>query len=147
MEIPELLHFSLVGGTALSLRYGHRTSIDIDLFCNNKFESDPIVNALIKEFGKDYHTESKNARWGIFCYIADLKLDIVHYPHPLISAIEKIDCIRMYADKDIIAMKLNAILGRGKKKDFWDIYELLEHKYVLVFDLLKINGLAVNELA
>ena len=51
----------------------------------------------------------------------------MHYPHPLISAIEIIDCIRMYADKDIIAMKLNAILGRGKKKDFWDIHELLEH--------------------
>jgi len=24
-------------------------------------------------------------------------------------------------------MKLNAILGRGTKKDFWDLYELLQH--------------------
>ena len=33
----------------------------------------------------------------------------------------------MYGDPDIIAMKLNAILGRGKKKDFWDLYELFRH--------------------
>ncbi|MBZ4119955.1 hypothetical protein JYG52_24000, partial [Escherichia fergusonii] len=28
---------------------------------------------------------------------------------------------------DIIAMKINAILGRSMKKDFWDVYELLKH--------------------
>lgn len=27
---------------------------------------------------------------------------------------------------DIAAMKIQAILGRGKKKDFWDLYELLQ---------------------
>ena len=54
-------------------------------------------------------------------------MDIVHYPHPLIRDIDFIDEIRMYSDEDIIAMKLNAILGRGKKKDFWDLYELLHH--------------------
>ena len=32
MEIPELQGFSLVGGTALSLLYGHRMSVDLDLF-------------------------------------------------------------------------------------------------------------------
>jgi len=38
MEIPELKGFSLVGGTALSLLYGHRISIDLDLFSNAGFE-------------------------------------------------------------------------------------------------------------
>ena len=33
----------------------------------------------------------------------------------------------MYHDADISAMKIQAILGRGKKKDFWDLYELLKH--------------------
>ena len=32
MNVPELQNFSLVGGTALALKYGHRTSIDLDLF-------------------------------------------------------------------------------------------------------------------
>ncbi len=33
----------------------------------------------------------------------------------------------MYGSADIAAMKIQAILGRGKKKDFWDLYELLQH--------------------
>jgi hypothetical protein len=32
MEMPELKDFSLVGDTALSLLYGHRKSVDLDLF-------------------------------------------------------------------------------------------------------------------
>ena len=127
MQIEELRPFSLVGGTALSLRYGHRTSIDLDLFYHQKFDHDAIANSLKTEFGKSYSSESKTARWGIFCYIENVKVDIINYPHPLIGNIVEIEGIRMYPDSDIIAMKLNAILGRGKKKDFWDLYELFHH--------------------
>ena len=38
MELPSLKPFSLVGGTALSLRYGHRSSVDLDLFFHEKFD-------------------------------------------------------------------------------------------------------------
>ena len=47
------------------------------------------------------------------------------YNHRLISPPRVIDNIRIYGDLDIVAMKINAILGRGKKKDFWDMAELL----------------------
>ena len=127
MKLKALQPFSLVGGTALSLRYGHRTSVDIDLFCHEKFDHEPIINALKKEFGKGFSTESKYARWGIFCYLDDVKVDIVNNPHPLIDTPQITNGIRMYSDKDIIAMKLSAILGRGMKKDFWDLAELLQH--------------------
>lgn len=33
----------------------------------------------------------------------------------------------MYSTADIAAMKTQAILGRGRKKDFWDLHELLKH--------------------
>jgi predicted nucleotidyltransferase component of viral defense system len=127
MQIKQLENFSLVGGTALALKYGHRTSIDLDLFYHKKFDQEPIIKSLIKKFGKGYGTESKYTRWGIFCYIEQVKVDIVFYPHPVIANIEDVEGIRMYDDRDIIAMKLNAILGRGTKKDFWDLYELLHH--------------------
>jgi len=127
MRLKTLRDFSLVGGTALSLRYGHRTSIDLDLFYHQRFDQNMILQSLINEFGNNYSTESKSARWGIFCYINNIKVDIVYHPHPLIQEIETVENIRMYSDQDIIAMKINAILGRGKKKDFWDLYELLQH--------------------
>jgi predicted nucleotidyltransferase component of viral defense system len=41
--------------------------------------------------------------------------------------------IRMFSIEDIIAMKVQAVLGRGKKKDFWDIAELLTHFSVADF--------------
>ena len=41
LAIPELKDFYLVGGTALSLKYGHRISVDLDLFS-------------IKDFDKEY---------------------------------------------------------------------------------------------
>ena len=46
MGLPELKEFHLVGETALSLMYGHRTSIDLDLFSVNKFDNKLIINAL-----------------------------------------------------------------------------------------------------
>ena len=37
MQLPEIEQFVLVGGTNLALRFGHRLSIDLDLFTDLKF--------------------------------------------------------------------------------------------------------------
>jgi hypothetical protein len=127
MDMPSLKNFSLVGGTALSLRYGHRNSIDLDLFYHEKFDPESIENNLISEFGNEFSTEGGHRNFGIFAYLKGIKVDIVYFPHKPIAEIETEDNIRMYSSKDIAAMKIQAILGRGKKKDFWDLYELLQH--------------------
>ena len=127
MEIPELKDFSIVGGTALSLLYGHRVSVDLDLFSNKPFENFEVVTAFEKNFKSGFVNRSTNPRFGIFGFIDSVKVDIVRHPHPLIRPERTIDGIKMFATEDIIAMKVQAILGRGKKKDFWDIAELLSH--------------------
>ena len=127
MKMPELQDFSLVGGTALSLLYGHRISVDLDLFCNKPFENTEIVNALKNRFSAKFIMEEKPAHFGIFCFIDEVKIDISRHPHPLIRPKLNMDDISMFSTEDIIAMKVQAILGRGKKKDFWDIAELLQH--------------------
>ena len=127
MKMPELQDFSLVDGTALSLLYGHRISVDLDLFCNKPFENTEIVNALKNRFSAKFIMEEKPAHFGIFCFVDEVKIDIIRHPHPLIRPELKIDDISMFSTEDIIAMKVQAILGRGKKKDFWDIAELLQH--------------------
>lgn len=127
MGLETLHSFSLVGGTALSLRYGHRKSIDLDLFSIAEFNTEALAADLKREFGNEYSLESATAKWGIFCFIKDVKIDLIQHPHPLISQVEVEDGIRIFSDPDIIAMKLNAILGRGRKKDFWDLHELLHH--------------------
>ncbi len=127
MSLPSLKPFSLVGGTALSLRYGHRSSVDIDLFFHEKSNQDQIEKELIKTFGSNFDYESGHKQFGIFCFIEKIKVDIVFYPHLPIAEIEVNDDIRMYSSSDISAMKIQAILGRARKKDFWDLYELLQH--------------------
>jgi predicted nucleotidyltransferase component of viral defense system len=119
--------FSLVGGTALSLLYGHRTSVDLDFFSHEPFDNQIIVKELENEFGSAFMNRTRNPRFGIFGFVDEIKLDIVYFPHPLIRPLQVIEHIRMYSTEDIIAMKVQAILGRGKKKDFWDIAELLQH--------------------
>ena len=125
MKIPEFKDH-LVGGTALSLKYGHRISVDLDLFSTSKFDNIAISESLFKTF-KDSFKIRVSSNFGIFGYIDDVKVDIIRYPHPFIKPILEIEGIRMFSMEDIIAMKVQAVLGRGKKKDFWDIAELLKH--------------------
>lgn len=128
-NIPELKDFALVGGTALSLKYGHRLSVDLDLFSHSiiKFDKDIIINAIRNEFNDDFTPEITPAKWAVFGFIKNVKVDIVSYPHQIIRELDLTDGLRMFSTEDIIAMKFNAILGRGKKKDFWDMAELLKN--------------------
>jgi Nucleotidyl transferase AbiEii toxin, Type IV TA system len=127
MQMPELQDFGLVGGPALSLLYGHRMSVDLDLFSNKSFENADVIEALQNEFQESFVVEDKPARFGIFCFVDEVKIDIVRHPHPLIRPQFEIEGIRMFSTEDIVAMKVQAILGRAKKKDFWDVAELLNH--------------------
>jgi hypothetical protein len=127
MALSFLQPFSLVGGTALALRYGHRSSIDLDLFFHERFNQPRIVAGLETAFGENFVYKQQHTQFGIFCFIDNIKVDFVHFPHLPISSTETIDGIRFYSDDDIAAMKIQAILGRAKKKDFWDLFELLQH--------------------
>ncbi|MCX6252378.1 MAG: nucleotidyl transferase AbiEii/AbiGii toxin family protein [Bacteroidetes bacterium] len=127
MTLSSLQLFSLVGGTALSLRYGHRSSIDLDLFFHEKFNHQPVIDELESVFGNEFVYKQQHTQFGIFCFIENIKVDFVHFPHLPIRSIETIEEIRFYSDADIAAMKIQAILGRAKKKDFWDLFELFQN--------------------
>jgi predicted nucleotidyltransferase component of viral defense system len=133
LALPTLQNFGLVGGTALSLIYGHRMSVDLDLFSNTNFNNSEITDELKKEFGSSFDYKAANERFGIFCFVDDIKIDIVQHPHTIIRPMYVKDDIRFFSTEDIIAMKVQAVLGRAKKKDFWDIAELLNHYSVADF--------------
>ncbi len=113
----------LVGGTSLALQLGHRVSIDIDLFGKIDFKLEEFVSDFraLGEF--QILSQSKNVN---ILAIDGIKVDLVNYAYPLIDDLIIQDDIRLVSAKDIAAMKLNAIAGRGSKKDFIDIYYLLK---------------------
>jgi predicted nucleotidyltransferase component of viral defense system len=114
--------FNLVGGTALALQMGHRNSIDIDLFGNSEINSEFFIEKL-SEFGEV--KVAKSTKNILITKINEVKVDFVNYKYPLLSECLFIENIRMLSVKDIAGMKLNAIAGRGSKKDFIDLYFLL----------------------
>lgn len=38
-----------------------------------------------------------------------------------------VDNIRLATIEEIVAMKIDVVQRRGRKKDFWDLHELLDH--------------------
>lgn len=117
----------LVGGTSLALQLGHRKSVDIDLFGKlniDKYELDEILRSYASI--KTLRT-SKN----INIYLLNgIKVDIVNYSYKWLFKPISIDGLFLADIKDIAAMKLSAITGRGGKKDFIDLYFILQ-KYKL----------------
>ena len=60
--------------------------------------------------------------------VNQIKVDFVDYSrYPWIDNPVIGDGFVLASDKDIAAMKINAIIGRGTRKDFIDVYALLQH--------------------
>lgn len=114
----------LVGGTALALQFGHRSSIDLDLFGTIEEDTDLITEAL-ERIGQ---TIPGRCTAGIKTYrVCGIKTDFVNYDrYPWIDAPVLEDGLRLASPKDIAAMKVNAIQGRGTRKDFVDMYFIIQ---------------------
>ena len=114
----------LVGGTSLALQYGHRLSIDLDFFGNWTHDTSEIEMELI---GLGEFKALKNSKSINVYTLNSVKIDFVDYPYSWLEEAIRTDGLTLAAEKDIAAMKLAAICGRGTKKDFIDLYFLLEH--------------------
>jgi len=128
MSLSCLQWFQLVWGTALALYYGHRISVDLDFFTDQEFDEQKLLQDLQSELWWHHTIEVINiAPHTINAYIDGIKVDILAHTYPLISSSVLEDGIILSSLEDIGAMKLSAAAGRWSKKDFFDIYELLEH--------------------
>jgi hypothetical protein len=133
MDAEELKDFRLVGGTALSLHLGHRISVDIDLFTDAEYGSidfDTIEESLKKSFGYVEGEFGGNSGMGKSYLIGTdpdnvIKLDLYYSMDPFFQEALYEDGIRMATVEEIIAMKVDVIQRGGRKKDFWDLHELL----------------------
>lgn len=133
MEIEVLLPFRLVGGTSLSLQLGHRISVDIDLFTDVEYGSidfDQIDSKLQDKFSFVEMQYEGNNSFGKSYFIGQNEDDIVKvdlfYTDKFIRPVLVYDSIRMASIEEITAMKMEVIGQNGRKKDFWDIHELMD---------------------
>ena len=125
MGAPYLQDCRLVGGTALALQYDHRSSVDLDVF-GDVPDDDQALLDILENFGKvQGHKTTKYIKSFV---VDNIKVDFVNYSrYPWIDEVVAEDGLRLASPKDIAAMKTYAIQNRGSKKDFIDLYFLLQH--------------------
>jgi hypothetical protein len=119
---PAFLRYHLVGGTSLALQIGHRISVDLDMF-GEEMPDEALFTDTLAEFGAvQVIQKTPNI---LICTVNGMKIDFVNYRYKLLRPYHVEEGIRLASTADIAAMKLNAIAGRGSKKDFIDLYFLL----------------------
>lgn len=133
MQFKELDAFRLVGGTSLSLLLGHRISVDIDLFTDAEYKSidfDEIDSLFQANFQYVDYCFGGNDSMGKSYLVGDNKDEVIKIDlfntDPFQYAILDYNGIRLSQLEEIVAMKLEIIGNNGRKKDFWDLHELME---------------------
>jgi predicted nucleotidyltransferase component of viral defense system len=124
VEKPEFLKsFYLSGGTALALQIGHRESEDLDFFSATNFEPEQLEVSLAN-FGELQETVlSENT---LNTYLDSVKLQFLGYSYRLIEPLVDWGRLKLSSVVDIAATKLQTVSMRGNKKDFVDLFFLLE---------------------
>ena len=120
--VPVAAPFYLAGGTALALQFGHRISVDLDFFCQNIFSVTLLVEKLNTIGNLNIEDQSKSTFNGM---LDGVKISFFHYPYPLIFKRKDFMGVFLADERDIGAMKVQAISDRGNKKDFVDLFVLL----------------------
>jgi Nucleotidyl transferase AbiEii toxin, Type IV TA system len=121
----------LAGSAALSLYIGHRPVQDLDLMTATNRLTGPERRDLLGELlALDAGAEVETARDGyLFARIRSgdsggVGLRFFYYPYPLIEPFEDLSGLGVASAVDLGLMKIAAIISRGSKRDFADLYLL-----------------------
>lgn len=127
----------LAGGTALALWINHRNSYDLDIYSPVEFNLDEIKQKfdseipdfqLISTSWQTLHGKSKDTEISLFYYQYKLLKETMEFLSFNIASVE-----------DIVAMKLEAIAGRGLKRDFFDVYRIAKDRGWTLEYMIELN--------
>lgn len=136
--------FYLGGGTAAALHLGHRLSHDLDWFTPAGFPGEELAACLGGLGAFAIHARTAGSLHGS---LDGVRLSFLHYPYPLLDAPVAFRGAAVAGLRDIALMKLNAIAGRGGRRDFYDLHAICHHGLALgdlLADLPRKFGPGVN---
>ncbi|MPZ18294.1 MAG: hypothetical protein GEV06_10330 [Luteitalea sp.] len=114
-----LAGFYLAGGTGVALQYGHRRSVDLDLFREAEFDSAVLRDRLRGQKGL---ARVALAQGTAHLTLHGVKVSFLHYPYPLLFPLRLYGNVEVADPRDIACMKIEAIASRGVRRDFVDLY-------------------------
>jgi hypothetical protein len=120
-------NYYMVGGTAISLIIGHRRSIDFDMFTHGKINTNYLRKQVIDAGypSNVLHTLSDQ----IHFIINNVKLTFYEYPFAIDAKEDVNGVFRIPNLLTLAAMKAFALGGRGKWKDYVDLYFIIKDFY------------------
>jgi hypothetical protein len=117
-------HFILAGGTSLALRLGHRLSVDLDLFSEEEVLPDLMVGELRVAH---LNPEVMQLASGTLSVVVEgVRVSFFHYPYPFVDAPQPYEGLRVASVLDVAAMKLIAAVQRSARRDFVDLFVILQ---------------------
>lgn len=123
--LTELSDFYLADGTAVAAHLRHRVSRDLDFFSRRPDVSlEPIKRAVFAlDATARVLTETDAA---LHLRLAGAPVDFVRYPYPPSEPLHLLAGVALAAPIDLAVMKLSAIARRGIRRDFWDLFALMQ---------------------
>ena len=118
----ELKGWTLAGGTGLALQMGHRVSEDFDFFRTNLFDGDRLHETL--RLAGTVETLQEDDR-TLTVIVSETKVSFFCVPDSFLFLGQPYVFFQLADIRDIALMKLAAISGRGSRKDFIDLYNIL----------------------
>lgn len=123
---PWIRDFYLAGSAALALHVGHRCVASLDFMAPANRLSSPERRDLLQALLElEPATLVETARDGyLFVRVGDNPVRFFHYPYPTLDRFETFADVGVISVLDLGLMKIAAIISRGTRRDFVDLYLL-----------------------
>jgi len=142
-----LTDWILAGGTGLALHLGHRISIDLGFLSEEEFDSQALRSALSRLGRLEVQAQDADT---LHVLLDGVRLSFLRSEAPFLFPTVEYRGLRVADPRDVAAMKIVAIGGRGNRKDFVDLHAYLEAggDFPSLMGVLKrrYSGTAFNEM-
>ena len=115
--------FCLIGGTAVALQLGHRTSVDFDLLTTFELKTNDVRNQIGKS--QQIETVLVDETNEFTVVIGGVKFTFLKYPFDVYPNVDFREIIKMPDLLSLGAMKAYALSRRAKWKDYVDLYFII----------------------
>jgi predicted nucleotidyltransferase component of viral defense system len=118
--------FYLAGGTALALRLGHRRSVDLDFFSETDEGSWRSRYEIVQDLAPLEVQVLENVDGNLLTQVSGMHVGFFSYGYRLLEPTDSAENVALASVVDIGLMKLDALAGRGSRKDFYDVYAIAQ---------------------
>jgi len=127
---PLLSGFYLVGGSGIACHLGHRVSRDLDLFTGGAFDPAAAAGPLASTLPDTTVVSTTDVMARLL--VGSIPVDLVRTTYPLLEPLGVgPEGIGLASLLDLAAWKLATIARRGLRRDFWDLYAILQARLSL----------------